>query len=148
MSRASLAIALALVGCSAAGSATRTVATEKSAVVRLVDTADSLIDKEGRPTMAEPFLDLLEADLAEADGAFVLRLRVTAPLPDRTPDPQFFYEWDIQIVRTLDANGGDLREAVQDVLGNPCPGWTMTSGHGSDITIRRSLDPARTALSA
>ena len=85
--------------------------------VKLEDPGDDLFDRGGRPVAAEPFLDILEADLTTSGDDFVLTMRLTGPLPVKGLAPELFYQWDVCVDADGDESTGVRWPLVTNDLG-------------------------------
>lgn len=84
-------------------------------VTKFSDSIGDLSDKEGRSTMAEAYLDMVETEFSLSEGYYVAKITVNAMLPVQADDPSIFIEWDILV----------------DADGNPGTGWDWPLVYGN-----------------
>lgn len=65
--------------------------------IALEDPTDDIFDKSGSPVSGEPFMDIVSAVLTTEGSDFFFTMKLKGPLPAKTPDSAFLYEWDIVV---------------------------------------------------
>jgi len=94
------------------------------------DPVADLFDREGRPAVAEPYLDIVEVEAAQSGVEYTARIKVNGPLPSGLSDPAIFIEWEL------------LVDIDQDRLTHPWGSWPLLdNGIGVDVLIRLMLGP-------
>lgn len=88
-----------------------------SKTIIITDPANDLFDKDGKPTQGEPYLDIVEAEVYKEDSEYVLTMKMNGPLPEKTPDPQLFYEWDMYVDSDNNSSTGGFWPLVANDLG-------------------------------
>jgi hypothetical protein len=71
------------------------IANFRATLVTLTDPTDDLFDKSANSIEGEPYLDIVEAEVSTNGSDYVVTMKMNGSLPQRTPDSQLFYEWDI-----------------------------------------------------
>ena len=61
------------------------------------DPSGDLFDKAGESVTAEPYLDIIEAELSLSNGYYLAKIKLNGPLPTKTDDTSTFIEWDILV---------------------------------------------------
>jgi hypothetical protein len=65
--------------------------------ISLTDQEGDLLDKNGKPTTDESYLDIIEADLELVDDNFVGLIRLKGDIPSKINESDIFVEWDFMI---------------------------------------------------
>ena len=85
--------------------------------VKITDPANDLFDKSGNSVKDQPYLDILEAEVSTFNLEYIVRIRLNAPMPAKTPDPQILLEWDIYVDADNDPYSGSPWPIVTNDLG-------------------------------
>jgi len=94
------------------------------------DPIGDLFDSQERPITAEPYLDIVEVELARSGAEYNACIKVNGPLPSSLGDPTIFLEWDLLV--DMDQN----RET------RPWSWPVLDNGIGVDLLIRLMLGPS------
>ncbi len=65
--------------------------------ISLTDQEGDLLDKNGKPTVDESYLDIVEANLELVDDNFIGLIRLKGNIPSKTNESDIFVEWDFMI---------------------------------------------------
>jgi len=65
--------------------------------VKIKDQAGDIFDKNGKPVQDQAYMDIISAEVYKEDSEYVLVLKLSGQIPERTPDSQIFFEWTIYI---------------------------------------------------
>ncbi len=91
--------------------------TTPSRSVKLTDPADDLFDKAGNPIRGELYLDIVQIWIASFGSYYDAKITLNAPLPDKTPEPSAFMQWDIYVDADRNALTGESWPLVANDLG-------------------------------
>ena len=93
----------------------------------LSDPVGDLLDPQGKPTMGESYLDIVEAEVLFEGSSCVFRINVSGPIPATVP-ASVFVEWDLLI--DVDRNRST----------RPWGNWALIdAGLGVDVLTRVTL---------
>ncbi|MCW4033054.1 MAG: hypothetical protein NWF08_06635, partial [Candidatus Bathyarchaeota archaeon] len=65
--------------------------------ISLTDQEGDLLNKNGKPTVDESYLDIIEANLELVDDNFIGLIRLKGDIPSKTNESDIFVEWDFMI---------------------------------------------------
>ena len=109
----SLAISVVLVAACTAQTAPSPMP-ETIHVARYPDPGDDVCGKDGRPTIAEAYLDIVETELSLSDGYYTAKITVNGMLPAKMSD---IIGWDIPVNTDNDSSTGWNWPLVCDNIG-------------------------------
>ena len=101
-------------------------------------TAD-LLNRNGTPTVAEPYSDIVESEVKVSGNNYVATIELAGDVPSQTSSSNVFIEWDIMVdadeSNTTGAWGGDVDKAWRELLVN---------GIGVDLMVRMGMSGTQT----
>jgi len=65
--------------------------------ISLTDQEGDLLDKNGKPTVDESYLDIIEANLELVDDNYIGLIKLKGDIPSKTNESDIFVEWDFMI---------------------------------------------------
>ena len=65
--------------------------------ISLTDQEGDLLNKNGKPTVDESYLDIIEANLELVDDNYIGLIRLKGDIPSKTNESDIFVEWDFMI---------------------------------------------------
>jgi hypothetical protein len=65
--------------------------------ISLTDQEGDLLNKNGKPTVDESYLDIIEANLELVDDNYIGLIRLRGDIPSKTSESDIFVEWDFMI---------------------------------------------------
>jgi len=86
--------------------------------ISLTDQEVDLLDKNGKPTVDESYLDIIEANLELVDDNFIGLIRLSGDIPSKTNESDIFVEWDFMIdadKKPSTSPGGHMPLLVNDL---------------------------------
>jgi hypothetical protein len=61
------------------------------------DPAGDLFDRQGQAISAEPYLDIVEVEVAQSGVDYYISMKMNGPLPSALNDPAILIEWDVLV---------------------------------------------------
>ncbi len=99
------------------------------------DPASDLLNRNGGPSVGEPYLDVIESDMERTGTAWVATIELAGAVPSQTSSSGVFIEWDIMVDMDQSNKTGAWGEAA-----NAAYRQLMVNGIGVDLMVRLAMN--------
>lgn len=86
--------------------------------MKILDEVYDWKDKYGNPIDDEPYMDIVEAEIIDDGIDYLVIFTLAGLIPEKTPDPEIFIEWDLYIDADCDPLTGSIWQQVTGNLGS------------------------------